>query len=100
MRERIEAMQQIWTTDEASYEGRHVSFDRIWSWPKPVQKPHPPVLFATLGPSPLVIRHADGWLPLSNKDPAELPGRIAELRERAAAAGRDRAGLEITVFSL
>ncbi|HLJ07060.1 MAG TPA: LLM class flavin-dependent oxidoreductase, partial [Acidimicrobiia bacterium] len=64
------------------------------------QKPHPPVLFATLGPSPLVIRHADGWLPLSAKDPAELPERIAGLRARAAEAGRDPSALEITVFSL
>lgn len=98
--EHIEAMRAIWTQEEASFAGKWVNFDAIWSWPKPVQRPHPPILFATLGPSPLVIRHADGWLPLSNKDPAELPGRIAELRARAAAAGRDPAGLEITVFSL
>ena len=44
MRERIEAMKAIWTEDEASYSGRHVEFERIWSWPKPVQKPHPPIL--------------------------------------------------------
>ena len=42
MRERIEAMKAIWTSDEASYAGEHVSFDRIWSWPKPAQRPHPP----------------------------------------------------------
>lgn len=97
--EHVEAMRAIWTQDEASFAGKWVNFEPIWSWPKPVQRPLP-IHFATLGPSPLVIRHADGWLPLSNKDPAELPGRIAELRERAAAAGRDPAGLEITVFSL
>ena len=44
MRERVEAMKAIWTQDEASYHGEHVDFDPIWSWPKPVQKPHPPVL--------------------------------------------------------
>src|SRR5437764_1570456 len=44
MRERIEAMKAIWTSDEAEYHGRHVDFDPIWSWPKPVQDPHPPVL--------------------------------------------------------
>ena len=44
MRERIEAMKAIWTEDEASYRGRYVNFERIWCWPKPVQKPHPPVL--------------------------------------------------------
>src|SRR5215210_1866191 len=42
MRERVEAMKTIWTSEEASYDGRYVSFERIWSWPKPVQKPHPP----------------------------------------------------------
>ena len=66
---------------EAAFAGKWVSFEPIWSWPKPVQRPHPPILFATLGPSPLVIRHADGWLPLSAKDP-ELPARIAALRAR------------------
>ena len=98
--EHVEAMRAIWTQEKASFSGRWVNFEPLWSWPKPVQQPHPPVHFATLGPSPLVIRHADGWLPLSNKEPAELPGRIAELRARAQAAGRDPAGLEITVFSL
>lgn len=98
--EHLEAMRAIWTQDEAAFAGKWVNFDPLWSWPKPVQQPHPPIHFATLGPSPLVIRHADGWLPLSNKDPAELPGRIAELRARAAEAGRDPAALEITVFSL
>ncbi|HEV7363731.1 MAG TPA: TIGR03619 family F420-dependent LLM class oxidoreductase, partial [Solirubrobacteraceae bacterium] len=44
MRERVDAMKAIWTEDEATYHGKHVDFDRIWSWPKPVQKPHPPVL--------------------------------------------------------
>src|SRR5437763_639639 len=44
MRERIEAMKAIWTEDEAAYHGDQVDFDRIWCWPKPLQKPHPPVL--------------------------------------------------------
>src|SRR3954468_1506430 len=42
--ERIEAMKEIWTSEEASFHGRYVDFDPIWSWPKPAQKPHPPVL--------------------------------------------------------
>jgi probable F420-dependent oxidoreductase len=98
--EHLEAMRAIWTQDEATFAGKWVNFEPIWSWPKPVQQPHPPILFATLGPSPLVIRHADGWLPLSAKDPAELPARIAALRARAADAGRDPSELEVTVFSL
>ena len=49
MRERVEAMKAIWTSDEASYQGSYVSFDRIWSWPKPAQRPHPPVLVGGAG---------------------------------------------------
>jgi probable F420-dependent oxidoreductase len=98
--EHLEAMKAIWTQDEASFAGRWVAFDRIWSWPKPVQRPHPPILLGTLAPSALVVRHADGWLPLSVSHPGQLPGRIADLRARAEAAGRDPDSLEVTVFSL
>ena len=49
MRERVEAMKEIWTHDEASYHGKYVNFDRIWSWPKPAQWPHPPVLVGGAG---------------------------------------------------
>jgi probable F420-dependent oxidoreductase len=98
--EHLEAMQAIWTQDEASFAGKWVNFDRIWSWPKPVQQPHPPILLGTMQPSALVIRHADGWLPLSVAHPGQLPERIAALRARAEEAGRDPAGIEVTVFSL
>jgi probable F420-dependent oxidoreductase len=85
MRERIEAMKAIWADDEASYHGRYVNFDRIWSWPKPVQKPHPPVLVGGTGPKALdrVLRYGDVWMPNRVADPADLGPRIAELRERA-----------------
>src|SRR2546421_5527783 len=58
LRERIEAMKQIWTCEEASYQGEFVRFDPIWSWPKPVQKPHPPILLGSHGPRcfPCVVR--------------------------------------------
>lgn len=98
--EHLEAMRAIWTQEEASFAGKWVNFERIWSWPKPVQQPHPPILLGTLQPSALVIRHADGWLPLSVSHPGQLPERIAALRARAEEAGRDPAGIEVTVFSL
>ena len=65
MRERIEAMKAIWTSDEASYAGEYVTFDRIWSWPKPAQRPHPPVLVGGDGPDVLdrVLAFGDGWFP-------------------------------------
>jgi len=91
MRERVEAMKAIWTGDEASYHGEFVDFDPIWQWPKPLQKPHPPVLLGGNGPTVLdrVLAYADGWFP--NRIGAEehnIP-RISELQRLAAEAGRD-----------
>jgi probable F420-dependent oxidoreductase len=85
MRERIEAMKEIWTHDEAEYHGKHVDFDPIWSWPKPVQDPHPPILVGGTGPKALdrVLRFGDVWMPNRIAEPAWLKDRIAELRERA-----------------
>jgi probable F420-dependent oxidoreductase len=82
MRERIEAMKEIWTSDEASYSGEFVSFDRIWSWPKPAQRPHPPILVGGLGPTVLdrVLAFGDAWFP--NVGPEDLLERVQELRSR------------------
>lgn len=83
MAERVEAMKAIWTQDEASFHGRFVDFDRIWSWPKPAQTPHPPVLVGGYGPTVLdrVLAFGDAWFP--NYGPRDLEDRIAELRRRA-----------------
>ncbi|MPZ24638.1 MAG: TIGR03619 family F420-dependent LLM class oxidoreductase [Dehalococcoidia bacterium] len=96
MRERIEAMKAIWTQDEASYQGKVVRFDPIWSWPKPVQKPHPPILVGGAGPHALkrVVDFGDEWLPTAREFKAE---RIAELQEMAARAGRGR--IPVSVFA-
>ena len=85
MRERVEAMKEIWTKDEAEYHGELVSFDPIWCWPKPVQEPHPPVLLGGSGPKVLdrVLAYADEWTPNRFGAPDELEQRIDELRERA-----------------
>jgi probable F420-dependent oxidoreductase len=84
MRERVEAMKAIWTADEPSYHGRHVDFDPIWQWPKPVQEPHPPVLVGGTGEKVLdrVLRYGDGWIP-NDPDLDRTARRIEELRERA-----------------
>ena len=83
MQERIEAMKAIWTQDEASYSGEHVKFDRVWSWPKPAQRPHPPVLVGGIGPTVLdrVLAFGDAWFP--NYGPDDLLDRVKELRSRA-----------------
>ena len=64
-RERVEAMKEIWTQDDAEYHGQLVDFDPLWSWPKPAQKPHPPILIGNNGPNALkrVLRYGDGWMP-------------------------------------
>jgi len=86
MRERVEAMKAIWTQDVAEYHGEMVSLPPMWAWPKPVQKPHPPVVLGGSGPRILerVVRYADGWMP----NRGDVLTRIPELRAMAAAAGR------------
>src|ERR1700752_1583755 len=79
MRERVEAMKAIWTEDEASYDGEYVRFDRIWSWPKPAQRPYPPVIVGGDGPTVLdrVLAFGDAWMP--NYAPSGILERAAEL---------------------
>ena len=90
MRESVEAMKAIWTEDEAEYHGKIVDFDPIWCWPKPTQKPHPPVLVGGLGEKVLdrVVAYGDEWIPNRVKSPEDLGVRIAELQRRAEQAGR------------
>jgi len=83
LKERVEAMKAIWAEEEASYRGEFVNFDRIWSWPKPAQRPHPPILVGGDGPTVLerVIAFGDVWFP--NYRGAETLARAAELKSRA-----------------
>jgi probable F420-dependent oxidoreductase len=83
LQERVEAMKAIWTQDEASYSGEFVKFDRIWSWPKPAQRPHPPIIVGGNGPTVLdrVLAFGDSWMP--NYAPEGILDRAAELRQRA-----------------
>ncbi len=99
VREKVLAMKALWTQEEASFDGEFVRFPPSWSWPKPVQKPHPPILMGGAG-GPLTFRHVieycDGWMPISGR--ADVVRRIGELREASEAAGRDPATIRLQVF--
>ena len=98
--EHIEAMKAIWADDVASYHGKYVEFDQIWSWPKPVQRPHPPLLLGTFAKAARqrVPAMADGWLPMPIFAGRGLGDEIDALRADFAAAGRDPDRLDVSVF--
>lgn len=99
MEDRAKALRAIWTQDEASYDGPFVKFDRIWSWPKPVQRPHPPILLGGESEHTLrrVMEFCDGWFPRVRNfdDPSR---EMARLNSAADAFGRDRATLSTSLF--
>jgi probable F420-dependent oxidoreductase len=100
MRERIQAMKAIWTQDEAEFHGEFVNFDRIWSYPKPVQQPHPPVLLGGEGRHTLrrVVEFCDGWFPRGRAGADTVLAQLDELRTEARRAGRDPKTISVSVF--
>lgn len=99
VREKIEAMKEIWTKDEPEYHGRYVNFDKIWSWPKPVQKPHPPIILGseTKWARQRVVDYGDGWMPIFGMSP-DLGESVKDLRDRAEKAGRDPKSISLTMY--
>ncbi len=100
-RERVEAMKAIWTQTKPEYHGEFVNFDPMMAWPKPVQKPHPPVIVGGAFPysARRAIRYGDGWIPQASRGGyTEIGDMIPEFRKMAADAGRDPASIEITVW--
>ena len=101
-RENIEAMKAIWTQSKAEYHGDLVNFDPIMAWPKPVQKPHPPILVGGAFPysARRAIRYGDGWLPQAARRGSyrQIGDMIPEFRTMAEAAGRDPKSIAITVW--
>ncbi len=99
-RERIEAMKAIWTQERAEYHGEFVDFDPIMAWPKPVQKPHPPILVGGAFPysARRAIRYGNGWMPqVTEYSKTPLADLIPRFRQMAAEAGRDPASLQINI---
>jgi probable F420-dependent oxidoreductase len=100
MRESVEAMRAIWTQDEASYHGKHFDFDRIWSYPKPVQEGGPPVLVGGNTEKTLdrVVRYGDEYLPNRVGPDDVMLGVFEKLQRKAEAAGRER--IPITLYGI
>lgn len=99
LEEQMDALRKIWTEDEPEFHGRFVDFDPVWSYPKPVQDPHPPIILGggTRYTRQRVVDHGDGWLPIEISADAVRKG-VQDLWRRAEAAGRDRSTISVTVF--
>lgn len=99
MRERMLAVRELWTNDEAEFHGEWVNIEQSWQWPKPVQPGGPKVILGgAAGPKTIadIVEYCDGWMPISGRH--DLTEPIAEVRRAAEAAGRDPNELEFGQF--
>jgi len=102
LEERVKAMKALWTQEEASFHGEFVNFDRIWSYPKPVQEPHPPVILGTFGSRwgrQRVADFGDGWIPIGLFH-EDLRADIEDLRRRLREVGRNPDAVSISMFDV
>jgi len=99
LKERVQALKAIWTEDEASFDGEFVRFEPIWSWPKPAQRPHPPIILGAHGAKALarVVDYCEGWIPIGVRA-GDLPAEIGTLRRLAQEKERDPASISINVY--
>jgi probable F420-dependent oxidoreductase len=101
MRERIEAMKEIWTKDKAEYHGEFVDFPTMMTWPKPAQKPYPPIIVGGAFPHAArrAIRYGDGWVPIAGRAPyGDVNEYLPKFKQMVAEAGRSPDALPITLF--
>jgi probable F420-dependent oxidoreductase len=98
-REAIEVMKALWTHDEAEYHGRYFDFPLVRSFPKPAQKPHPPIILGGHAKNVLrrVVAHADGWLP-NRITPVEVEKCRVQLDAMAKEIGRDPRSISISIY--
>ena len=102
LEENVMAMKALWTEEEATYQGTRVSFERVWSYPKPIQKPHPPVILGTFGSKwgrQRVADFGDGWIPIDLFH-GDLNADIADLKDRMRENGRDPESITISMFDV
>jgi probable F420-dependent oxidoreductase len=100
LRERIEAMKAIWTEKKAAYHGELVSFEPIFAWPKPVQKPHPPIHVGGAFPGGLrrALRYGDGWIPIAGRGDDDVLKHMQVLPEEARKLGRSLDRFEVSIY--
>ena len=99
-RESILLMKELWTKEEAEYNGDHIQFEKSWAWPKPAQTPHPPVIMGgALGPKTAghVAEFCEGWMPIGG-GMHDIEGGLKELKKACDAIGRDISEIELGVF--
>lgn len=96
----VAALKKLWTDDEPEHHGDFYDFEPVWSYPKPFQRPNPPVLAATTGPKGTrdSLGWADGWLP-GDAAFRDVGAALADYRRAAEDAGRDPAALDLTVMA-
>ena len=102
-REKIEAMIAIWTQSKAEYHGEFINFDPMMAWPKPVQKPHPPIIVGGAFPhgARRALRYGNGWIPISGRASAgDIAEQLPRFKQMAAEAGRDPATVPLSLFSV
>jgi probable F420-dependent oxidoreductase len=100
VRERVEAMKAIWTETKPAYHGEFVKFDPMMTWPKPVQKPHPPVIIGGAFPhgARRAVRYGDGWIPLAGRPGSGAFETVPKFRAMLQEAGRDPATCPVSIF--
>jgi probable F420-dependent oxidoreductase len=101
-RERIEAMVAIWTKSKPEYHGQFVNFDPMMSWPKPVQKPHPPIIVGGAFPHAArrAVAYGNGWIPIAGRTVyGDIIQQIPQVRQMASEAGRNPEEIAVTVFA-
>ena len=99
MREKILLMKSLWTDEEAEFRGDHIDVAPSWAWPKPVQRPHPPIIMgAAAGPKTTadIVEYCDGWLPLATR--MDITSEVERIRQAVADAGRDPETFQVIAY--
>ncbi|MEM7542998.1 MAG: LLM class F420-dependent oxidoreductase [Pseudomonadota bacterium] len=100
LEDRLMALKTLWTEDESTHHGKFVTFDRVWSYPKPLQKPHPPIVLGTLASEwgrKRTAKYADGWIPVDGMHGEKLEEDIADLHQKLSDQGRDPGSMRISI---